>query len=111
VTAERLSWVKACEMARDIVAGSPDMERLYRRAVKYHGEGELRHGIMAVASDVLQEKDLSDEVFLNSEGMLCFFCGIWMQFLLTEIAGVKKEDLRAIAMKALAEVQDPHSLH
>lgn len=108
---ERLNWIEACERARAIISDSPDMERLYGRAVQFHGEGELRHGIMALASDLLQDEEIRDEVFLSNNGLLSFFCGIWIQFLLTEIAGLRKADLRTIAMKVLAGAHGRNPLH
>jgi hypothetical protein len=43
--------------------------------------------------------------------MLSFFCGIWIQFLLMEIAGVKRDKLQALAKKVFREIQDKQPLH
>ncbi len=73
------------------------MERLYKRAIQCLGAGELRLGILNMASEAIKDEALREEVFISDESMLSFLCGIWIQFLLTEIAGVKKEKLNSLA--------------
>jgi hypothetical protein len=107
----RLKWVEACEKARGIVTSGHDMDHLYRRALRYYGEGELRTGIQALAFEAIQDEDLHNEIFASEEGMLSFFCGVWIQFLLTEIAGLKGEDLRTIALRVFKDFQGRHALH
>jgi hypothetical protein len=108
---ERLRWIEACEKAREIVCRSPEMGHLYGRALQYHGEGELGTGILSLAFEAVQDENLRNEVFASEEGMLSFFCGIWIQFLLTEIGGLNGEDLRTLAMKVFREVHGGHALH
>jgi len=108
---ERLRWIEVCEKARGIVSRSPEMGHLYGRALQYYGEGELGTGILSLAFEAVQDEDLRNEVFTSEEGMLSFFCGIWIQFLLTEIAGLNGEDLRTLAMKVFKDVHGRHALH
>jgi len=108
---ERLRWIGACEKAREIVSRSNEMSHLHGLAIQYYGEGELRTGIMSLAFEAVQDENLRDEVFANEEKMLSFFCGIWIQFLLTEIAGLNGEDLRILAMKVFKDVHGRHALH
>jgi hypothetical protein len=107
----RLKWVEACEKAREIISSAHEMDHLYRRALQYYGEGELRTGILSLALEAIQDQNLRDEVFINNEGMLSFFCGIWLQFLLTEIGGLKGEDLSALAMRVFKDSYGPQMLH
>jgi hypothetical protein len=107
----RLKWIEACERARGMVTSGHDMDHLYRRALQYYGEGELRAGIQALAFDAIQDDVLQDEIFASEEGMLSFFCGVWIQFLLTEIAGLKGEDLRALALRVFKDFQGGHAVH
>jgi hypothetical protein len=43
--------------------------------------------------------------------MVCFFCGVWIQFLLVEVAGVKKDKLKALAQTAFSGALDVKSIH
>jgi hypothetical protein len=107
----RLKWIEASERARGIVTSSHEMAGLYRRALRCYGEGELLTGIQSLAFEAIQDQDLRDEIFASGEGMLSLFCGVWIQFLLTEIAGLKGEDLRALALRAFRDLQDNQALH
>jgi hypothetical protein len=107
----RLKWVEACERARGMVTSGHDMDHLYRRALRYYGEGELSAGIQALAFEAIQDEALQDEIFASDEGMLSFFCGVWIQFLLTEIAGLKGEDLRTLALQVFKDFQGRHAVH
>jgi hypothetical protein len=107
----RLKWTEACDKAREIVSRGHEMDHLYRRALQHYGEGELRAGILSLALEAIEDQNLKDEVFVNDEGMLSFFCGLWLQFLLTEIGGVKKEDLRSMALTAFKDISGPRVLH
>ncbi len=94
---ERLNLIEACDRAVHIISNAQDMERLYKRAIQCLGAGELRLGILNMASEAIKDEALREEVFISDESMLSFLCGIWIQFLLTEIAGVKKEKLNSLA--------------
>lgn len=87
------------------------MERLYHRAVQCFGEGELRTKILEMAMEAVEDESLGREVYVSDENMLSFFCGIWIQFLLVEVAGIKKENLRAMAQKVFMDFQENKSLH
>ena len=111
MTQDRMNLLDACEKAATIVSRAQEMERLYRRGIKCFGEGELRTKIMDIALDAVEDEDMRQEVFVSDENMLSFFCGIWIQFLLIEVAGIKKEKLRAIAQKVFMDFQEDKSLH
>lgn len=108
---ERLSLIQACRQAVQIVVQAEDMERLYRKAVRSVGEGELRTGILNMATEAIEDESLREEVFVSDESMLSFFCGIWVQYLLIEIAGVQKEKLRSLAEQVFLDSQKDVSLH
>jgi hypothetical protein len=42
---------------------------------------------------------------------LSFFCGVWIQFLLVEIAGVSKDKLRTLAKKIYDETNRNVAVH
>lgn len=106
-----LNLIDACDRAVAIVSHSHGMDRLYHRAVQQLGAGELRLGILDRASGALEDKDLRDEVFATDGSLLSFLCGIWIQFLLTEIAGVQKEKMHTIAEKLFSQTQDKRLFH
>jgi len=108
---ERLNLIEACEKAAEIVSHAHEMDRLYHRAVQCLGEGELRMGILSMAAEAVEDESLRDEVFISDDSMLSFLCGIWIQFLLIEIAGVKKEKLRALAQKVFMDINEGQSCH
>lgn len=87
------------------------MNQLYNRALKDFGEGELRTGILNLAVEAFHDEELKEEVFAADESMLSFFCGIWIQFLLTEIAGIEKDKLQSLARKVFKEIHEKQSLH
>lgn len=93
----------ACEQAVEIIVQAREMERLYRRAVQCVGEGQLRINVMNMATDAMEDQILREEVFVSDESVLSFFCGIWIQFLLVDIAGMKKEKLASVAREVLAD--------
>lgn len=108
---DRLTLIEACDKAAEIISRSAHLERLYRKAVADHGPGELRSGIMNMATEAIDDEALRDEVFLSNDNMLGFLCGVWIQYLLTEIAGIKREKLRALAQKIFMDIQHDKSLH
>jgi hypothetical protein len=108
---EHSMLIDACEKAALIVSQAEGMDQLYDRAIRFVGEGQLRLRILDRAVDAIQNENMSDEVFVSDESMLSFFCGIWIQYLLTEIAGVKKEKLRAFAQKVFSDLHETRSVH
>lgn len=109
--AKTLNFIEGCDKALEVVSRAQEMEQLYRRALKDFGEGELRTGILDLAVQAFQDEELKKEVFATDEGMLSFFCGIWIQFLLTEIAGIKRDKLQALAKKVFKEIHEKQPLH
>lgn len=107
----RLNVIEACDKAESIVIHAREMNRLHGRAVRYLGEGGLRMRILNMATDAFEDESLKEEVFAGDESLLSFFCGVWIQFLLVEIAGVKKERLRSVAEKVYASIQEAKALH
>jgi hypothetical protein len=106
-----LSLIEACDKALCIVAQTREMDRLYRKAVQCFGEGRLRSGIMDLASDAICDETLCSEVFASGQNMVSFFCGIWVQFLLVEMAGMKKTKLKDLALKAFECAIEDKSIH
>jgi hypothetical protein len=106
-----LTWIEACEKAKIMVANGQEMGHLYRQALQYYGEGELRTEVQSSALEAIRDEDLRHEIFANEDTMLSFFCGIWIQFLLTEIAGLKGEDLRTLALRVFKDFQGGQALH
>lgn len=107
----RLNLIQACEKAAKIVTEANEMELLYRRAVRSVGEGELRTGILNMATEAMSDEALKDEVFVSDDSILSFFCGVWLQYLLIEIAGVKKEKLQTLAERITADIRKGKSIH
>ncbi len=107
----RLTWIEACEKAGAMVASGDEMSHLYRQALQYYGEGELRTEVQCSAFEAIRDEDLRHEVFAHEETMLSFFCGIWIQFLLTEIAGLKGEELRTLALQVFKDFHGGQALH
>jgi hypothetical protein len=106
-----MNWIEACDKAREIVSAGDGMDQLYRRALRYYGEGELRTSILSLASEAIEDESLREEVFAEEEGLLSLFCGMWIHFLLTEIAGLKGEDLRTLALRVFKDFQSRYALH
>jgi hypothetical protein len=103
--------IDACDKAEEIVSCGGEMCHLYRRAVRAYGKGELRTEVLSLGLDAIHDENLQDKIFINEEGMVSFFCGMWIQFLLTEIAGLKKDELRALAMKVFKDGHSRDALH
>ncbi len=95
----KMNLIQACDKAVCIISQTREMEKLYRKALQCMGEGKLRSDIMSRATEAIEDEQLCEEVFVNNESIVSFFCGIWIQFLLIEVAGVKKEKLKALAQK------------
>ena len=87
------------------------MKNLYLKAAQSLGAGELHVEIMNNATDALADESLCAEVFSSDESLLSFMCGIWIQFLLVDIAGVKKTRLTTFALNLLIGDQDRRVIH
>jgi hypothetical protein len=111
VSKGKLNLIEACEKSEEIISHAQEMDKLYRRAVQCFGEGELRGRILDLATQAVEDRSLGEELFVSPENMLSFFCGIWIQFLLIEIGGMKKEKLRSMAQKVFLEFQHEKKFH
>ena len=107
----RLDLNGACERSVAIVSRTPEIEVLYRQAVKSIGSGELKNRILDLAAQAIMNEQAGDDVTVNDESLLSLFCGIWLQFLLVEIGGYGREELRSLALKILADMEDRRTLH
>ena len=107
----RLHFVEASRKAVDILLHNNETARLYQLAVKRFGEGELQLTILNLVSDVMEDENLQSEIFASDASLLSFFSGIWIQFLLVEIAGMQKEKLQALAQKIFEESPQGKYLH
>jgi hypothetical protein len=103
--------ISACDRALSVVLRIDEMSILYRKGLRAYGEGHLRGLILSAATEALDDPSVQDEVFTSGDHMFSFLCGVWVQFLLTEVAGVRKENLRALFEKMIIEVQESRSLH
>jgi hypothetical protein len=106
-----MKLIEACDKAAEIISQSSHLDKLYRQAVKSQGAGELRSGILNMVADAIDDETLREEVFLSDDNMLGFLCGVWIQYLLTEVAGIKKDKLQALAQKILHDIKRDKSLH
>jgi hypothetical protein len=107
----KFNLIEACDRAVDIISQAQEMDRLYRKAIQCLGEGRMRNDVMSLAAEAIQDESLSEEVFISDENMVSFLCGVWIQFLLVEVAGVKKDKLKTLAQKAFSGVLDENSIH
>lgn len=103
--------ISDCDRALDVVLRIDDISALYRKALRTMDEGHLRHLILNTAVEALGDPDVMEEVLVSGEHMFSFLCGIWLQFLLTEVAGLKKEKLRALFQEMISEMQEDRRLH
>jgi hypothetical protein len=87
------------------------MDQLYRKAIQSLGEGGLRSSVMSLATEAISDEKLSQEVFISNETMVSFLCGVWIQFLLVEVAGLKKDNLQNLARQAFGETTKSKLLH
>lgn len=108
---ERLSVLTACDKAEAIVARSHEIDILYRKALQYLGEGALRSQVLDMATDAFSDEGLVKEVFCCDENMLSFFCGVWIQYLLIEIAGIRRDNLRNMAQEVFLDMVESRYLH
>jgi hypothetical protein len=103
MNATTISLIEACDTAFEIVTQTREMDKLYRKAIQCLGEGNLRSCVMSLAAEAIGDENLSHEVFLSDENMVSFLCGVWIQFLLVEVAGLKKDRLKDLTKKAFGE--------
>ena len=108
---KKFGLIEACDRAVGIISQAREMERLYQKAIRCLGEGRLRNDVMNMAAEAIQDENLCEEVFVSDQNMVSFFCGVWMQFLLVEVAGVKKDKMKTLAQKAFSGVLDEKSIH
>ncbi len=85
------------------------MDRLYLKGIQCIGEGKVRSGVMSLATEAIRDEKLSQEVFISNENMVSFLCGVWIQFLLVEVAGVGKDKLKDLAKKLSMKTPDKDS--
>ena len=109
--AKRMNLIEACDKACCIVVQAKEMDKLYRKGIRCLGEDKLRSGVMSLAAEAVRDEDLSEEVFTSDENVVSFLCGVWIQFLLVEVAGLKKDKLKVLARKALDESMESKLLH
>lgn len=88
-----------------------DLAELYRRAVRQFGEGEMHSMIMETAMSAMDDEGVRDEALSSSENLFSLLCGIWVQFLLSEVAGVQKDRLQAIVREMLSDVGENKIYH
>lgn len=106
-----LNLIEACDRAAGIISQAQGIDTLYHKALRCFGEGRLRCDVMSLATEAIQDEKLSREVFMDNESITSFLCGIWIQFLLVEVAGVKKEKLKALARRAFESAMDEKLVH
>jgi len=111
VRAAVMNIIEACDKAAGIISQARGLNRLYRRGIRCLGDGRLRSGVMDLAAQAIKDEEISRDILLSEEKMVGFLCGIWVQFLLVEIAGVEKDRLHQIAQKAFAETVEDVSIH
>lgn len=107
----KFNLIEACDRAVDIISQAHEMDKLYRKGIQCLGEGRLRNDVMNLAAEAIQDESLSEEVFISDENMVSFFCGVWIQFLLVEVAGLKKDKLKTLAQRAFSGALDEKSIH
>lgn len=109
--AKTMNLIEACDKACCIVVQAQEMDKLYRKGIRCLGEDKLRNGVMSLAAEAVRDEDLSEEVFICDENVVSFLCGVWIQFLLVEVAGLKKDKLKLLARKAFSENAEGKLLH
>jgi hypothetical protein len=106
-----MNLIEACDKACCIIVQAQEMDRLYRKGIRSLGEGKLRNEVMSLAIEAIGDDNLRQEVFISDENVVNFLCGVWIQFLLVEVAGLKKDKLKHLARKAFGESEDNRLLH
>jgi hypothetical protein len=103
---KKMNLIEACDKAFGIIVQARAMDKLYRKGIKCLGEGKLRNGVMSLAAEAVRDEKLSLEVFGSDENLVSFLCGAWIQFLLVEVAGLKKDKLKNMARDAFSQIED-----
>jgi len=106
-----MNLIEACDKAFGIITQTREIDKLYRKCLQCLGEGKLRSGVMSLAAEAIRDDQLSEEVFISNESVVSFLCGVWIQFLLVEVAGVDKNKLKTLAQKAFGEDAGKKLLH
>jgi hypothetical protein len=107
----RPNLLSACDRALSVVSRIDEMSSLYRKALRTMDEGNLRNVILNAAVEALDDPRVQEEVLVSNDHMFTFLCGIWIQYLLTEVAGMKKEKLRDLFQEMISEMQEERCLH
>jgi hypothetical protein len=66
---------------------------------------------MSLATEAIDDDSLREEVFVSDENVVSFLCGVWIQYLLVEVAGLKKDKLKNLARKAFGDNLESRLLH
>ncbi|MCU0588722.1 MAG: hypothetical protein MUF52_11275 [Syntrophobacteraceae bacterium] len=103
--------ISACDRALSVVLRIDEISTLYRKALRTMDEGTLRSLMLNAAVEALEDPAILEEVLVSSDHMFSFMCGIWIQYLLMEVAGLKKESLRALFQGMISEIQEDRRLH
>jgi hypothetical protein len=103
---KKLNLIEACDKAFGIIVQAQEMDRLYHKGIKCIGEGGLRNGVMNLAAEAVRDEKLSLEVFVSDENLVSFLCGAWIQFLLVEVGGLKKDKLKTLARQAFENIEN-----
>ncbi len=111
MTQNQMNMIDISRKAVDTLLENNELTHLYSEAIKRFGEGDLRNLIMETAVEATQDEYLKQEVFSSEESMFSLFCGIWIQFLLSEIAGVRKDKLQLIVKRLFQEGQEGKQYH
>lgn len=103
--------ISSSDRALEVVLRIDDISVLYRKALRTTDEGSLRNLILKAAVEALEDPSVLEEVLVSGDHMFSFMCGVWIQFLLTEVAGMKKESLRELFQGMMSEMQEDRCLH
>jgi hypothetical protein len=111
MNSKKITLIEACDKACCIVVQAQEMEKLYRKGIQSLGAGNLRNGVMDLAMEAIEDENLREEVFGSDENVVSFLCGVWIQFLLVEVAGLKKEKLKDLTRKAFGDCRKDELIH
>ncbi|MCU0575102.1 MAG: hypothetical protein MUC41_19260 [Syntrophobacteraceae bacterium] len=103
--------ISSNDRALAVVLRLDEISVLYRKALRTMDEGSLRSLILNAAVEALDDPSVLEEVLVSGDHMFSFMCGIWIQFLLTEVAGMKKESLRELFKGMMWDMQEDRCLH
>ena len=103
---EGITVIEASRQAAEIIFDNKDLNGLYVKAVRLLGEGELHQTMLQRIVDAVEIRNIGGEVFSSGTHLFSFCCGMWIQFLLTEIAGVNKESLREVVIRITNSAAD-----